>query len=75
MHGEIKLKKWYPFPAEQVSRLDRGMIWRATAQMHGMAIRGRDSIVDGQGAMLWKLFGLGPVMDASGPDITRSAQT
>ncbi len=73
MHGEIKLKKWCAFSAEQVILLDRGMIWRATARIHGISIRGSDSIVDGQGAMHWKLFGLVPVMDASGPDITRSA--
>src|SRR3569832_762094 len=39
MHGEIKLRGWYPFAAEQVIRWDRGMIWRATVRVHGLAIR------------------------------------
>ena|SRR5689334_7697316 len=73
MHGEIKLKGWNKFSAEQIIRWGRGMIWRATVRMHGISIRGGDSFVDGQGAMHWKLFGIVPVINASGPDITRSA--
>ncbi len=73
MHGEIKLRDWLPFTAEQVIRWDRGLIWSATARMYGFSIRGSDSLLDGEGAMRWKLFGLIPVMTASGPDITRSA--
>src|SRR5438067_13595976 len=41
--------------------------------MRGMSIRGGDSFVDGQGAIRWKLFGIVPFINASGPDITRSA--
>jgi hypothetical protein len=73
MHGEIRLKSWCSFSAEQVIRWDRGMIWRATVRAHGISIRGGDSLIDGQGAMRWKLFGIVPVVNASGPDITRSA--
>ncbi|MEW6499161.1 MAG: DUF6544 family protein, partial [Cyanobacteriota bacterium] len=36
MHGEIKLKDWLPFQAEQVICWNRGMIWRATAWMNGL---------------------------------------
>jgi hypothetical protein len=49
------------------------MIWRATVSQHGMPIRGFDRIIDGEGAMRWKLLGIVPVMTAAGPDITRSA--
>ena len=73
MHGEIKLKGWHPFAAEQVIAWDRGMIWRATVRMPRMWIRGGDSFVDGRGAMRWKLFGIIPIVNASGPDITKSA--
>lgn len=73
MHGDIKLKGWRPFSAEQVIRWDRGMIWRAAIKMHGLSIHGGDSFLDGQGAMRWKLFGIIPMVSASGPDITRSA--
>ncbi|MBE9126693.1 hypothetical protein IQ257_20290 [Coleofasciculus sp. LEGE 07092] len=73
MHGEIKLKDWLPFRAEQVICWNRGMIWSATAWMNGLPIRGSDRLVDGEGAMQWKLLGLFPVMTATGSDITRSA--
>jgi hypothetical protein len=74
MHGEIKLKKWIPFKAEQVICWEHGLIWSATAWMNGfLPIVGSDRIIDGMGAMQWKLLGLFPVMTASGADITRSS--
>jgi len=73
MHGEIKLKNWIPFKAEQVICWEHGLIWSATAWMNGLPIIGSDRILDGIGAMQWKLLGLFPVMTASGSDITRSA--
>ena len=73
MHGQIKLKGWLPFSAEEVIRWDRGMIWRAVVRMHGVQIRGGDTFLDGEGAMRWKLFGFLPMVNASGTDVTRSA--
>lgn len=73
MHGEIKLKTWSPFTAEQVVCRERGFIWSATAWMNRLPIVGSDRIIDGIGAMQWKLLGLFPVMTGSGDDITRSA--
>ncbi|MBE9136023.1 hypothetical protein IQ254_02190 [Nodosilinea sp. LEGE 07088] len=73
MHGQIKLKAWSPFRAEQVIYPQRGLIWQATAWVQGLPILGSDRLVDGDGAMRWKLLGLMPVMVADGPDMTRSA--
>lgn len=73
MHGEIKLRRWCPFVGEHVLVWDRGMIWKARVGWYGMPILGSDRLVDGQGDLHWKLFGMIPVMTASGPDITRSA--
>jgi hypothetical protein len=74
MHGEIKLKHWIPFKAEQVVCWERGFIWSATAWMNGfLPIVGSDRLIDGIGAMQWKMLGLFPVMTGSGSDITRSA--
>jgi hypothetical protein len=73
MHGEIKLKRWYAFSAEQVICWSRGFIWQAATRMGVLSIRGSDRYVDGYGAMRWRLFGLVPFITASGPDITRSA--
>lgn len=73
MHGEIKLKTWSPFTAEQVVCWERGFIWSATAWMNRLPIVGSDRIIDGIGAMQWKLLGLFPVRTGTGSDITRSA--
>ena len=74
MHGEIKLRRWLPFKAEEIIHRERGMIWTATVRSAGsLSIHGYDRFVDGQGAMCWKLLKMIPVMRASGPDITRSA--
>jgi len=73
MHGQIKLGRWLPFKADQAIVRGRGFIWRATVSMFGMPIKGSDRLVDGEGALKWRLFGLVPVLTASGPDITRSA--
>jgi hypothetical protein len=72
MHGEIKLKNWSPFTAEQIVCWDRGFIWSATAWMNRLPIVGSDRIIDGIGSMQWKLLGLFPVMTGTGADITRS---
>jgi hypothetical protein len=56
MHGEIKLKTWSPFTAEQVVCWERGFIWSATAWMNRLPIVGSDRMIDGVGAMQWKLF-------------------
>lgn len=74
MHGTIRLHgDWHAFEAEQVIRWDRGMIWRARAKMHPGWVTGADRLIDGEGAMRWKLFGLVPVMESEGPDVTRAA--
>jgi len=73
MHGEIKLKKWIPFTAEQVICWQHGLIWSATAWMNNfLPIVGSDRIIDGIGAMQWKMLGLFSVMIANGADITKS---
>ena len=72
MHGEIKLKGWLPFTADQVIRSNGEMLWQATVRQKGIPIRGFDRLVGGEGAMRWKLLGIISVMTASGPDITRS---
>jgi len=74
MHGEIKLKGWVPFKAQQVISEANGMIWSATAWMNGLPVFGSDRFLDGQGTMQWKILGIFPVMVASGLDISRSTR-
>lgn len=73
MHGEIKLRRWSAFTARQVLVWNRGMIWSADVRMYGLPVRGFDRLVDGNGSMRWALFGILPLITASGPDIARSA--
>lgn len=70
MHGEIRLKKWRVFEAEEVLHRDRGFIWNARVG----PIRGTDSLIDGVGRSSWRLFGVFPVVTASGRDLDRSAK-
>lgn len=72
MHGEIKLKKWARFEAEQVISYPAGFVWEATAQM-GLPILGFDRLLGEEGEMQWKILGLLPVMQGRGADIARSA--
>jgi hypothetical protein len=73
MHGQIRLGGWLPFRAEQVIVWRRGFIWKAAVRMLGLPIRGADRLVDGRGAMRWKMLGLLPVMSEGGDDISRSS--
>ena len=72
MHGEIKLKSWFPFTAEQVIAWDVGMIWNATVKMYGAPIYGFDRLINHEGEAQWKMLGLIPIVSAKGPDTTRS---
>jgi len=73
MRGEIKLGAWHPFVAEEVLSAQRGMIWAGTVSMWGLPLVGADEIVNGRGALAWRVFGLIPVAQGEGPDMTRSA--
>ena len=74
MAGSIKLDAaWCEFEAEQVLRWDRGFVWAAKAKVNSLPVTGFDRLVDGEGAMRWKLLGLFPVMKADGAEIARAA--
>ncbi len=47
MHGEIKVRTWTPFQAEQVIHAERGLIWRAESRINGLSVWGADRLVDG----------------------------
>ncbi|HET9252029.1 MAG TPA: DUF6544 family protein [Candidatus Eisenbacteria bacterium] len=72
MRGEIKLRQWMPFEAEEVIHAQRGMIWKARVGSGLGQFRGTDRIVDGQGSMNWRILRILPVVRGSGPDISRA---
>ena len=73
MHGEIRLRRWFPFRAEQVIAPAHGMRWQARVGRFPLWFCGYDVVHEGRGGMRWKLFGLKTVMAASGPDIDKAS--
>lgn len=72
MHGEIKLRKWRPFRAEQTLSAGRGMTWDAQIRMFGLPVTGFDRVVKGYGESQWKPFDHFPIASARGGDVSRS---
>jgi uncharacterized protein DUF6544 len=70
MRGEIRLKRWKAFDAEEVIDHARGFVWKARV---AGALSGFDALVDGRASARWNWLGVIPVMRATGPDVTRSA--
>ena len=65
--------KWMPLRASQVLALPGGFIWKAS--IGGLArIIGSDRYFENEGELNWRLWGLIPIVKASGPDISRSAR-
>ena len=76
MHGTIRLapdRDPTPMRAEQILAPPEGFVWRARTVGGRMRIQGFDRYAAGQGEMRWLLWGLVPVMRATGSDVTRSA--
>jgi hypothetical protein len=72
MRGSIKLaNRWIPFHSDELLAPLQGYHWQATVAAG--VLRGADVCGEGVGSMTWKLFGLIPVIRASGADVTRSA--
>jgi hypothetical protein len=70
--GSLRLgARWIPFAAEQVLTAN-GFVWRATARLGPLPIIATDHIFHGQGRMRIASFGLIPVINEAGPDISRS---
>lgn len=74
MTGEIRLKKWTPFEAEQVVKAEKGFVWQARVKSGLAFITGFDQFIGEIGEMRWKLLGLFPVMSGTRHDISRSAK-
>jgi hypothetical protein len=74
MHGQIRLKKWLPFEAEEVLNPHKGFAWKVKFRMGPLPCQGLDYYLDGSGGQVFKLFGFIPIFKSSGPDITRSGR-
>ena len=73
MHGEIKLRDWVPFDAEEEIVAGRTMSWDARTKLFGLPVSGFDRVVQGYGETQWKLLGLLPIAGARGQNVSKSA--
>ncbi|WP_052023178.1 DUF6544 family protein, partial [Actinotalea ferrariae] len=73
-HGTIRLRgRWWPFRAVQALDPFRGYVWPVRTRVLGLPLVGHDSLVGDEARMRHRLLGVLPVVDASGPDLARSA--
>jgi hypothetical protein len=75
MSGSIRLapdKDWMPLQAEEILST-KGFVWKATAGQGLMQMQGADYYTNREGRMRFSLWGLIPVVNASNPDVLRSA--
>lgn len=74
MKGEIRLNdNWTPFEAEQLLAPPHGFVWRARAGNRLLWFSGADAYSAGEGITRFSLWGLAPVVNATGSDIARSS--
>lgn len=75
-HGGLRTDRdalWMDLRAEQILVRDRGFVWKARVSRPPLLMTGADHYLDGESRMRISAFGLVPVVNASGPDIARSA--
>lgn len=76
MQGRFRTKpggNWLAMKGEELLALPGGFVWRA--EIGGvLRFSGHDLYAGGEGQMLWKLWGMLPMMQASGDDVSRSAR-
>ncbi len=73
MTGRIKLGVWLPFTARQVLRAEVGLVWSADVGNRLVRFSGADVLGPDGAQMRFALFGRVPVVNATGPDLERSA--
>lgn len=76
MSGAIQTQTgapWMPLQAEEILAPPRGFVWKATARSGLLRLTGADTYIEGEGRLSFWLFGLLPVVRASGEGVSRSS--
>jgi hypothetical protein len=71
--GTIRVGRWRRYVADWYLAPPTSFEWAARTRLAGVPVAGSDRFRDGTGAMRWQLFGRLPLIDATGPDVSRSA--
>lgn len=74
MHGRIRLKRWWlPFTAEQVLEAGTAFAWRPVVGGRLLRFTGANELGPEGARTAFRFHGRVPVVDATGPDVDRSA--
>ncbi len=73
MTGRIKLGIWFPFTARQILVAGRGFVWQPVVGGRLVRFVGADALGPDGARMRFRLHDRITVVDASGPDVDRSA--
>lgn len=73
MHGTITIGRRMRCRAAQLLAPPHGYVWAATSRLGPLRISGYDALDAAGGEMAWRLFGVVPVITATGDDVTHSA--
>ncbi|MGR6999300.1 DUF6544 family protein [Yinghuangia aomiensis] len=73
LHGRIRIGGWRPFTAVQVLAPNAGYVWAVRTRLLGLPVTGFDRWTRGTGEMRHQVLGRLPLVQAVGPDLTRSA--
>lgn len=74
LKGIIKLVNWSHFRSTLYASPVRGFAWQASVKMGILPVKGYDYFYRTKGALHWSVFNVIPVMQASGEDVSRSAE-
>jgi hypothetical protein len=76
MSGTMRLKpeqEWMPMKARQIIAPPKGFVWRADVGEGLMRFSGGDHYADGSGRVRFWLWGIIPLVQQEGPDVSRAA--
>jgi Family of unknown function (DUF6920) len=74
MRGEIRLKQdteWIRFEADEILSVPKGFIWKAAVRIGLPRLSGADYYANGSGRVRFGLWGIIPLVNQTGPDISR----
>ncbi len=76
MRGTMRLKpeqEWMPMRARQILAPPKGFVWRAEVGAGLMRFSGGDNYANGSGRVRFWLWGVIPLVQQQGPDVSRAA--
>ncbi|MCI0391070.1 MAG: hypothetical protein MOB07_20175 [Acidobacteria bacterium] len=76
MRGEMRLKpdaEWMPIEADEILSMPKGFVWKASVGSGLLRLSGADYYANRVGRVRFGLWGIVPLVNQTGPDVTRSS--